>query len=384
MKRSVLAIMVVTLLAALLPGVAQADEVRCDGSGEADVTVALVAPDGSIITITSDGSFVVHCSVSEIVSCTIVASVGVDARLNFVADQLVIEGSGTGHVVVSCGPATPVLDPPTTSTPGCHVTHGGWIAAPSGGKGTFGGNARAFPEPEPQGEQQYVDHDEFTFHSLEVLAVVCWSDMRRASIFGNGEVDGVGPVRYRIDLTDAGEPGTSDRYRIRLDGGYDSGDQQLLGGNVQLHGGTSEGGRRDSAHGGGQATDETGFGFSAQSDPAGMDAHGHITTKITRAGVVLGQIHARVTCLHVSGNRATLGGRIEQSNAPGGGEVPGLEEGKGVYLFVEDNGEPANEDTTPDRLDFQSTHREPQFCRFFRINTNQFAKGNIVVHDETL
>ena len=75
-----------------------------------------------------------------------------------------------------------------------------------------------------------------TFHSLNVLALVCPADEPgRASIFGQGEVNGAGPVRYRIDLTDAGEPGTADTYRIRLDGGYDSGEQVLEGGNVQLH-----------------------------------------------------------------------------------------------------------------------------------------------------
>jgi hypothetical protein len=56
-----------------------------------------------------------------------------------------------------------------------------------------------------------------------------------ASIFGTATIDGVGSVDYRIDVTDAGEPGTSDTYEIRLSDGYDSGLQTLVGGNVQIH-----------------------------------------------------------------------------------------------------------------------------------------------------
>ena len=43
-------------------------------------------------------------------------------------------------------------------------------------------------------------------------------------------------MRYRIDVQDLGEPGKgSDTYRIQLDTGYDSGEQVLEGGNVQIH-----------------------------------------------------------------------------------------------------------------------------------------------------
>ena len=42
-------------------------------------------------------------------------------------------------------------------------------------------------------------------------------------------------VKANSHLRDLGEPGTNDRYRIRLSNGYDSGDRQLSGGNVQIH-----------------------------------------------------------------------------------------------------------------------------------------------------
>jgi hypothetical protein len=71
--------------------------------------------------------------------------------------------------------------------------------------------------------------------SINVLTVTCSADGTSASIFGTAKVNGAGSFDYRIDVRDLGEPGSSDRYRIRLSNGYDSGDQQLVGGNVQIH-----------------------------------------------------------------------------------------------------------------------------------------------------
>ena len=60
-------------------------------------------------------------------------------------------------------------------------------------------------------------------------------DGTMASIFGTATIDGAGSFVFRIDVVDLGEPGTNDRYRLRLSNGYDSGNQQLEGGNVQIH-----------------------------------------------------------------------------------------------------------------------------------------------------
>lgn len=117
------------------------------------------------------------------------------------------------------------------STPGCKVTQGGWIVTSAGNRGNFGGNAQATPK----GHQNYRDHGTgMHVSSLDVDAVVCRDD-GTASIFGTARINGAGSFDYRIDVTDAGEPGTADRYRIRLSNGYDSGDQELMGGNVQIH-----------------------------------------------------------------------------------------------------------------------------------------------------
>jgi hypothetical protein len=123
------------------------------------------------------------------------------------------------------------------STLGCKVTYGGRITAANGDKATFGGNAKV-PASGPQGQEEYQDHGptmDMNVHSIDVDAVTCSADGTSASIFGTATINGSGTFDYRIDVTDNGEPGTADTYRIRLSTGYDSGVQVLVGGNVQLH-----------------------------------------------------------------------------------------------------------------------------------------------------
>jgi Big-like domain-containing protein len=122
-----------------------------------------------------------------------------------------------------------------TSTEGCKVTGGGRIQTAAGDKATFGGNAKGTG---PSGQEEYQDHGpavDMNFHSIDILAVLCSDDGLSASIFGTGTIDGAGSVDFRIDVTDAGEPGRSDTYRIQLSNGYDSGTQTLAGGNIQIH-----------------------------------------------------------------------------------------------------------------------------------------------------
>ncbi len=120
------------------------------------------------------------------------------------------------------------------STEGCKVTYGGHITAANGDPASFGGNAKA----PAKGQEQFQDHGpaaDMNVHSIDVQAVVCSRDGTSASIFGTATIDGAGSFDYRIDLQDLGEPGTSDTYRLRLSNGYDTGEQVLDGGNVQIH-----------------------------------------------------------------------------------------------------------------------------------------------------
>ena len=129
--------------------------------------------------------------------------------------------------------ATKTWVAPGTSA-GCKVTNGGRITAANGDKATFGGVAQGATPP--KGNEEYRDHGPATpmnVKSSSVDAVSCPS-ATTASIFGTATVDGAGSYQYRIDVTDQGEPGVLDTYRIRLSNGYDSGTQLLNQGNIQI------------------------------------------------------------------------------------------------------------------------------------------------------
>ena len=123
------------------------------------------------------------------------------------------------------------------NTPGCKVTDGGRITASNGDKATLGGVAKVSASGTPSAAQEYQDHGPaaaLNVHSTSVLSVTCSGNT--ASILGTATVNGSGSISYRIDLTDNREPGAgADTYRIRLGTGYDSGEQTLVGGNIQIH-----------------------------------------------------------------------------------------------------------------------------------------------------
>jgi hypothetical protein len=129
----------------------------------------------------------------------------------------------------------------TQSTPNCtaKISNGGWITANNGDTATFGGNAKVSSSGSPSGQEDYQDHGpatSVTFKATSVAAVICPSGSPpQATIIGSATVNGAGSYEYEIDLKDAGEPGTSDTYRILIPGiAYDSGTHTLSGGNIQI------------------------------------------------------------------------------------------------------------------------------------------------------
>jgi hypothetical protein len=130
------------------------------------------------------------------------------------------------------------------STPLCNVdfaTYGVRIIALNGDRASAAGNARVDGDGNPTGQHEYQDQgpaQAMNVHSINVLAVVCTvipGVGGTAQIYGEATIDGGGSYVYRIDVEDHGEPGTSDKYWIVLSNGYTSGDQTLVGGNVQIH-----------------------------------------------------------------------------------------------------------------------------------------------------
>jgi hypothetical protein len=122
------------------------------------------------------------------------------------------------------------------STPRCEITNGGWIIAENGDRASFGGNAKANESGETRGQQQYQDHgpvQRLNMHSINVQAIVC-DGSTRASIFGQGTINGSGPFNFRINVQDLGGPGrTQDTYWLLIEG-YNSGEQTLRGGNIEI------------------------------------------------------------------------------------------------------------------------------------------------------
>jgi Bacterial Ig-like domain (group 1)/Beta-propeller repeat len=122
------------------------------------------------------------------------------------------------------------------TTPLCEITNGGSIIAENGDRASFGGNAKANETGETQGQENYQDHgpaQRLNMQSINVLAIVC-DGSTRASIFGQATIDGSGIFKYRINVQDLGEPGRGqDKYWLLLEG-YNSGEQILRGGNVQI------------------------------------------------------------------------------------------------------------------------------------------------------
>jgi hypothetical protein len=121
------------------------------------------------------------------------------------------------------------------STPLCEVTNGGWIVAENGDRVTFGGSARANESGATQGQEEYFDHgpaQSLKMNSINVLAVVC-DGSTRASIFGQATVAG-GLFNFRINVQDVGGAGKGqDTYQVLVNG-YNSGEQILGGGNVEI------------------------------------------------------------------------------------------------------------------------------------------------------
>jgi hypothetical protein len=128
---------------------------------------------------------------------------------------------------------------PTTAEP-CTVkiSNGGWITAMNGDKSTFGGQAKSTATGELSGQETYQDHGPAqpqTVKSTLITGVPCPPDGKSGSVFGRATINGSGNFLFRIDVQDLGEPGKGkDTYRIRLSTGYDSGQQVLKGGNVQV------------------------------------------------------------------------------------------------------------------------------------------------------
>ena len=112
---------------------------------------------------------------------------------------------------------------------------------------------------------------------------------------------------------------------------------------------------------------------SANSGPMGEDPQGDFRVEaMIPSGEFDIDFRGRVTCLHVIGNRATVGGEVERSNDD---RFP---EGSGILIHIRDDDEGAG-----DSFSLTRPQTPPQTCQNFRESFEPNTQGNFIVHDAT-
>lgn len=143
---------------------------------------------------------------------------------------------GVAEVILSSAKSDINCVPPTRKGP-CHdfVTGGGWIAIGTS-RGNFGFNA-GFKGADvlPGGHLNYIDHGTgMKVRSTSITGYGVPDDTSNVRWFeGTCEINGQSGT-FRVEVSDNGEPGRADTFRIQLSSGY-SASGTLTGGNIQLH-----------------------------------------------------------------------------------------------------------------------------------------------------
>src|SRR5439155_5422924 len=111
-------------------------------------------------------------------------------------------------------------------------TGGGWINSPAGaepaspaatGRANFGFNAKYhLLDTTPTGETNFrfvpgnLHFHSTSYDTLSLKTRTTLDGKQRAEWTGSGTINGAGDYGFKVIVVDAGEPGTSDRFRIRI------------------------------------------------------------------------------------------------------------------------------------------------------------------------
>jgi hypothetical protein len=110
------------------------------------------------------------------------------------------------------------------------TTGGGWFT--SGGKDTFGFAANV-QGSDIAGHLEYKDHGlALTVHSTLITSITTTGC---TTTFTGTADSSSGPVTFQVDVTDAGEPGSTDSFSINVPELVYSRSGTLSGGNIQVH-----------------------------------------------------------------------------------------------------------------------------------------------------
>src|SRR5207237_4634643 len=112
------------------------------------------------------------------------------------------------------------------------VTGGGWINSPAGaepasptatGRANFGFNAKYHVgDTTPTGETNFrfvpgnLHFHSTSYEPLSLIVTTLSPGVQRAEWRGSGWINGAGDYAFKAMVIDAGEPGSSDKFRIRL------------------------------------------------------------------------------------------------------------------------------------------------------------------------
>jgi Bacterial Ig-like domain (group 1) len=123
---------------------------------------------------------------------------------------------------------------PPPGIPGCEAEAEGRIMATNGDKATFSLDVEGGPPP--KGKLRYRDRgpaEQFRLNSTEITEVAVSADGTQATIIGKAEINRAGSFDFRVEINNP--PGKqADTFRIRLSNGYDSGEQIISDGDVDL------------------------------------------------------------------------------------------------------------------------------------------------------
>ena len=113
------------------------------------------------------------------------------------------------------------------------TTGGGWITAPTLGKGTFGVSGRPTASGGATGHLVYKDHGTGVRISGPVVFYL-ENGFNGAVMTGPATVNGQPAGDFEVNVQDNGEPGTTDTFSVSVDG-VPQGAGTLQGGNIQFH-----------------------------------------------------------------------------------------------------------------------------------------------------
>jgi hypothetical protein len=203
---------------------------RCS-NGKASVSgsshIAQLVINGKAITVSGSPNQTVNLLVGKVIineQSSTANSMTVNALhvlIPGVADVIV----SSAHADITCGAACPPAQ-------GDFVTGGGWILV-NGSKANFG-VAGGIKQQGLWGHLTYHDKGrDLKVKGTGVTGYVVVGPTTR-KITGTAEINGAAGT-YEVWVTDNGEPGRSDVFKIKLSTGYTA-EGTLDGGNIQLHG----------------------------------------------------------------------------------------------------------------------------------------------------